>query len=566
MQVSRAHPARLLASLLALCGLLIPASISQAHSTEIPASAIKIPPMVKEESLSTYVPSEAAPGAGLAVNLIYTQNPRYKDGAPVLVLVPGGNRNQGLDFSMHAAQQGFVEIRFAFPGGGKPGFMSSGIYDNRGIKCQEALRDVLRFAAGEIDDNQGKKISELLPFRTSSKSIGAVGWSNGGNLLLVTLAKYLDSLPFLSWMAFYESPVGAMFQTGALGSSQDMFINKHYRQGTAATGQVVVDFRKLRYQPGATKSPGSHKKLDEPEIPGLVFFDENGNGVWEESSEFAVPYTTDIGIEKQIYPPQVVKALSNLPEFQVEKKPESKGEKSAGGDKPAASKFRLPVANYEESQAFFRERDGSLYVKQILRQRPDLAITIFASQLDHFQRQNDHPHIALLYNAMLESKPKFLRLNPSSVYVGHVGHMKSSTFVENRPNSSIEADKIDQYLEPEGLLPDYAYMEAAACELADRVETGKWNKVLQAPLNTFTNGAKTEEEELEAQKAKQKAGANGTPSGGEKTKPAASVGSKTGPAASGETSGTKSPKPGRGKSDKTAKPEVSAPQDWPFKN
>ena len=125
----------------------------------------------------------------------------------------------------------------------------------------------------------------------------------------------------------------------------------------------------------------------------------------------------------------------------------------------------------------------------MIEQHPDMAFTVFGSNLDHLQRQPDHPHIAMLYNSLLAAKPKFLRLNPSSVYVGAVSFMKSATFVENRPNMSIDSDTIDQYLEPEGLLPAYSYMEAAACELSDRERTNKWVKALEAPLITYSNGA-----------------------------------------------------------------------------
>ncbi len=463
-------------------------------ATELPSAALKVPPMIKEESVSTYVPCEAAPGEGLAVNLIYSAKPRYKDGAPVVVVVPGGNGSQGLDFSMHAAQQGLVEVRFAFPGGGKPGFVSSGIYDNRGIKSQEAVRDVLRFAAGELPDHQGKLISDLLPCKVSNKTVGAVGWSNGGNTLLVSLGKFGAELPFLKWIVFYESPVGSMFYPPSLGGNHDMMINKHYRQGTGATGQVIVDYRKLRYQQSGAKAPGLHKKLDEPELPGVAFFDENANGVWDESKEFAFPYSTDIGMDKQIYPPSVTKALSALPEFQPPKPPpptDEKGKKPKKVQMPEAPK--LPFATYEESIAYFRERDGSLYVKQLVEAHPELAVTIFGSNLDHLQRQADHPHIAMLYNTFLQYKPKFLRLNPSAAYVGAVTYMKPSTFVDNRANMSIDSDTIDQYLEPEGLVPDYAFMEGAVAELADRVRTNKWMKILDEPLVTYTNGAKPPE-------------------------------------------------------------------------
>ena len=521
----------------------------QTAMAEIPDAAVKTPPLVKEQSVSTYVPSEAAPGQGLAVNLIYSSRPRYKEGAPVVVVVPGGNHTHGLDSSTHAAQQGFVELRFAFPGGGKPGFASSGIYDNRGVKSQEALRDIFRFAAGELEDHQGKKISDLLPVSVYNSTVGAVGWSNGANVLLATLSKHASELPFVSFVTFYESPVGALFFPPNLGGAGDRISNKHYRHGTAATGQPLVDWSKLRYDKNLIKHPGYHKKLGEPEIKGVVFFDENGNGVWDETAEFALTYACDVGFDKQIYPPAPTKALVHLPEFQPIKPapPKLDPAKPDKSDKPVkapekAAPVKLPFASYEESLGYFRDRDGSLYIKSVVEAFPNMAFTVFGSHLDHLQRQNDHPHIAMLYNSLLESKPKFLRLNPSPVYVAVISYMKASTFVENRPGSSIESDQIDHYLEPEGLIPDYAYMEAAIAELSDRVYKSKWTKTLLEPLVNYSNGAKPPEHWIAPPAGSEKKAGSESKSGSSDPSSSSNSGKSDQPGKSGEKVGDRGTK------------------------
>lgn len=454
------------------------ANAALAAGAELPPSSLKVPPMVKENSVSVYLPSDAAPGAGLAVNVIYPAKPRYKDGAPVVVVVPGGNQTSGLDFSTHAAQQGFIEVRFAFPGGGKKDFESSGIYDQRGHHSQEALRDVLKFAAGKLPDADGKTISDLVKVKVYNNTVGVVGWSNGGNLALVTLSKFAADLPFIGWLAFYESPIGSCFYPPSLGGAQDFLTLKHYRQGTAATGQILIDFKKLRWQKNGTRNPGAHKKVGEPEIPGVLYFDENDNKVWEETSEFALPYSTDLGLDKQIYPPLFLKPFLKLPSFQ--------------------KKWPETLATVAEAEAYFKERDGSLYLKDLLQKYPELPVTIIGTQLDHLQRQPDHPHIAFLYNMLLDERPKFVRLNPDPVYVGQSAGMRSDVFRANKPNSPIEADEIASHLEHEGLLPDYVYVEASIAELSDRVKLGKFNKTLAEPLVTYSNGAKPPEPKPEA--------------------------------------------------------------------
>jgi hypothetical protein len=284
-------------------------------TADITEGVVKPPPMVPEQSVSCYVPSESAPGKGLAVNVIYPKKPRYKDGAPVAVIVPGGAGPDGLGFDMHSAQMGFVEVRFAFPGGGHGKFTSSGIYDYRGAECQKALRDVLLFAAGRMLDTEGRKIGELVPVKVSGSNIGIVGWSNGGNIALVTMSKYASDLQFLCWAAFYECPLGSMFFPPNLGSSADVVSNRHYRQGSGATGDCVVDYSKLCYDENYLRRPGEHKRMGEAEIPGVLFFDENKNKRWDESLEFAFSYATDVGLDKQIYPPDVTAAIDRMGVF-----------------------------------------------------------------------------------------------------------------------------------------------------------------------------------------------------------------------------------------------------------
>lgn len=433
-------------------------------------TSLKLPPMVPERSVSFYIPSAAAPAPGLAVNVIYPPKPRYADGAPIVVVVPGGEESSGLDFSMHAAQAGFVEVRFAFPGGGKEGFRSAGTYDSRGQVSQVALRDVLLFASGKLNDSKGRPLSQIVPVKINTNNLGAVGWSNGGNTLLVTLSKFGAGLKNISWLAFYETPLGAMFYPPFLGGATDFVANRHYRQGSAATGEAAVDFRKLRWQADATKKPGSHKKIGQPEIPGVLFFDENGNKVWEESFEFALPYACAIGYPKQVYPPQVTTAMERLKVF---------------GDK-----WPDYVANLSESQAFFAERDGSKHLKAVAKAMPQLMVTIFGSQIDHLQIQPDHPHLPMQYNGWIASGAKWTRLNPDPVYVGQAAGMNARNFPSNTPNSSIDASAIEQHLEPEGIVPDFIYMDAAISEMADRKKQNNYTTTtLIQPLVTHNYGA-----------------------------------------------------------------------------
>ncbi len=144
------------------------------------------------------------------------------------------------------------------------------------------------------------------------------------------------------------------------------------------------------------------------------------------------------------------------------------------------------VALPQISKDYFDARDGSLYIKQVCASYPKLLVGLFGSQVAHTQRQADHPHIALLYNKFLESKPKWLRLNPEPVYVSTICRMNVNNFTANQPNSSLDAANIVQHLAPLGLVPEYAYMDALVAELSDRAKSGNLKVPLAMMLSDYT--------------------------------------------------------------------------------
>ncbi len=87
----------------------------------LPEAVLRKPIPVIEDSVSTYVPSSVAPGNGIAINIIYPEKPRYKKGAPIVVTVTG-NEQTSLSTTLHVANCGFAEVRFAYPGFGAKQF------------------------------------------------------------------------------------------------------------------------------------------------------------------------------------------------------------------------------------------------------------------------------------------------------------------------------------------------------------------------------------------------------------------------------------------------------------
>lgn len=482
--------------ILTLPALTLALAPALAVNSDLPPESMHVPLLATEKSVSTYVPSSAAEGQGIAVNVIYTGKARFKDGAPVAVVVPGGVGPDGLSFNMHAAQVGAVEVRFAFPGGGTPQFGTKGTFDNRGARSIEAFRDVLLFAGGRKNDYQGRSFEELMApvIKVNPANLGIVGWDNGANIALVTIAKYgiaskessaqeaqpQDVIDFVKWLALYEAPVGSMFSPANLGSSADLVRNRHYREGSAATGNLLIDYRKLKWKERAFRNPNkfSGKKRGLPGIKGVLFFDDNDNDIWEESREYAFNPALDTELTKQYFPPQVTAACERLKVF---------------GDE-----WPTNVATVSQSEEYFSERDGSLYIPQITSQFPKLLVSMFASAVDHNQQQLDHPHICFLYNLFLTNKVRWLRLNPDPCYMGAISGLSAFNFVNNKPNNPLDPSTLITQLEPEGIVPDYVCMQGMVAELVDRLKNRNLVYPISQPLSPYSNGAAEAKAEAEA--------------------------------------------------------------------
>jgi hypothetical protein len=122
------------------------------------------------KTFATWVLSEAAPDRGIVVRVIYPDRPRYPEGTAAVVEVPGGDSPGGVELPPQALgeipliEQGLVQVKFAFPGGGRLPLRSGGVYDHRGINSLKALRDVVRFLRGELGEQNGCSIDDLLPY------------------------------------------------------------------------------------------------------------------------------------------------------------------------------------------------------------------------------------------------------------------------------------------------------------------------------------------------------------------------------------------------------------------
>ncbi|MBD3335792.1 MAG: hypothetical protein GF355_09775, partial [Candidatus Eisenbacteria bacterium] len=183
-----------------------------------PPAVLAQPPTIDLE-----LPSEAADGGNLAVRLTLpapATGPRHADGAPLVVLAPGGHGSGSLGGGSGYAQHGLVAVAFLFPGGSDGPFHSDGAYDYRGEACQAALRDVLLFAGGEKDDALGRRVDDIVPFALRTDLVLLAGLSNGGPISAAVLGTWGLELPFLTAYVGWENPTNSQTVAVEVGTKR----------------------------------------------------------------------------------------------------------------------------------------------------------------------------------------------------------------------------------------------------------------------------------------------------------------------------------------------------------
>ncbi|MCD5408241.1 PQQ-binding-like beta-propeller repeat protein, partial [Candidatus Bipolaricaulota bacterium] len=340
-----------------------------------------------------------------------------------------------------------VIVKFAFPGGGRPPFRSSGTYDHRGLASLMALRDVVRFLRGEIPDENGCYISELLPYPLIQ--VGLIGSSNGGNTAVVALGLFGDEMG-VDWYEGWENPAGVQFTTVDLGS-RDQGLPFYAPCSCRLTPQGVecdMDYTHLRWDPEAISQGWGPQRRG---TWGVLYHDLNGNGRYDPGDYVLGSYPgTFGGVEKRVYSTHALEAA--VERGLIDPWPED-------------------VATLAEARDYWSIRDMSRYYGDVVEKLPDLAVIVIGSVQDHVQVAPDHPHILLQYRGWQEVGGRWVRLNPDAAYVELILPRPA---VDVPAGAPVDCQGISGMLESESI-PDQITQAAAALELSDRHYFGDWS-------------------------------------------------------------------------------------------
>jgi len=444
------------------------------------------------------LPSDSTQGGALAVRVHYPDSPasfRYgqADGAPVLVLVPGGFDPGRLRCPNVGDYKGFIVVTFLFPGGREGAFRSDGTYDQRGDSSQRALRDVLRFACGAKRDSAGRLLDDIAGGRARRDAVGMLALSNGGSIAVTTLGRLGSQIPSLAFLVSWESPTNDQILAVELGThsqdpdpevdaSGDGIVDNDAVNGAYLRygyPQLTVDYSRLRYDPEAkvtlgygTKRPSVYK--------GMFFFDNNRDG----AVNLAVPGTmnTDTNGNGMLDPDEDY-ALSGLVGWGAPGEP-SRGILSVAAVDRAESAGLAPAwpQHYyspSETRAYWAIRDAAAWFARAMAAQKKLAgVSVFAVR-DHVQNATDHPHVRHDSDGFRSAKHWF-RLNPDRAYVEAAAGASMPSAADNNANLNIAKADLNKLAEPDKIS---RYAQAAACaEMADRSVYGVWDVNLKSVL------------------------------------------------------------------------------------
>jgi hypothetical protein len=398
------------------------------------------------------LPSGAAPGGGLALRVALPPAGRYGPAAPVVVIVPGGppGESQLSDVMAPLAPQGFIEVRFCFPGEGD----SAGQADLRGPHATDALADVLSFAGGGARAVDGRNLADLAaPLRPASDRFGLLAFANGGNSAILALAHHPEQAKGLAWLATWETPLGDGLPTALFGL-KGLGLSPAYdpRSGRWEASALAWD-RHLVAGAGAVP-------------PGGFYLDLNHNGRFDSGDARLARFevSNGDGPSRAVYPLMVVR--------------EAQRRGLCGPQWPAW------VLDTAETEDFWAERNAAPLhpgwdpMAQVAASFSGLAVMVLGGQVDHLQAAPDHPHVFNAYSAWRRLGMRFARLNPAACYQTAAGLAAGP---ETPPNVDLSRDRLPDRLAPPGTAAG-PLAAAAAMELADRCQAGNWSAVLDQVL------------------------------------------------------------------------------------
>jgi hypothetical protein len=420
------------------------------------------------KTVLTYV---ASPNIGnIAVLISFPETPRYTSSAGIVVLVPSMLAEAGgFQATPDVSGLGLIQVSFLWPGQSdrQSRAKSDGAFDHGGTNSIQALRDVLRFATGIIQDRDGRYITSLALVTALPAEVGLYAFGDAGIAALNVLALYGDQLQNVNYLVGYENPTGDTTADLELGyrdqNGQPVFNPTYtYPQNYTPDG-FKLNYATLRWDP-------SYKNSRTGAV-GRPYLDLDGTGaVSSDDFVFSDQVPTEGG--KRYYSAALTQTLLDQGDLN-------------------SSDWPADLATPQEAAQFWQFRQPSTRYLQIGNLMYNLHVMLVFAADDHAQVSADKPHIHQLFQGLRYQSPRpdgafglWVRLNPDRAYVKTLVPGDDLNFPDN-PADTQPADwtQIGKYAAPDVADGVNLLSRAGIAEMADRTHFGDWGLNLGQVLN-----------------------------------------------------------------------------------
>jgi len=431
----------------------LPSLTAPVATTRAPLSPAK--PIQPGERLVTFVPSEGI--GNIAVQVSLPQKTRYAEGAGIVVETQTfATRGDGLASNNNFATLGLIHITYLNPGQLDREIKSDGVNDYGGEKSIQALRDVIRYAAGQIPDRDGRYLVERIAIRPLTNEIGLFAFSHPGIAAVNVLALHGKQLQ-VGYFVGRENPTTDTLTSVEVGYWDDQnraVLNPLYQYAkNYSAQQITIDYSTIRWDATYRDS----------QFVGRPYFDLNKNGKRDETDHLLGSRIPQM-FGKRFYSAALTQALRN------------------NGALTNAN-WLADLATPEEAATMWQYRSSPPRYATLATTTPNLKVMPVFAQHDHVQPAPDKPHIHQAYDGFRRAANLWTRLNPDAAYLAWLNPKLGATFAEHAANTepSNWADA-ERWAYPD--LPGAAVLAtmAAIAEMADRLHYNRWDANLDKPL------------------------------------------------------------------------------------
>ena len=400
----------------------------------------------------------------VAVRVQLPLNPRYKDGAPVVVTASTWfvekytHEEVGFHLVYDPTEVGAISVTHLWPGKTDPvtGIKSDGEYDYGGPKSLAALRDTIRFSAGEIPNVNGYYLHELIDMNPLYDNVGLFASSHAGVVATNVLAYYGKSLHAVKYFVGRENPTMAEMYPLELGHFDDRhnpIYNPYYNHEAYTPTTIDIDYSHLKWMQTQEYPEG----IPYFEVPRGKDYILSGKG----------PHI----MGKRYFSHALTQALFDNHVFTLK-------------DWPA------DLATPDETKRFWPYRITVHNYPSIGQNLPELKVMLVFATYDHVQAAPDKPHIRQAYDGFKKRGGLWTRLNADLSYVQAEIH-ESASLEGGFPDNDANTEPEDWYREAEswgfagmlaGELTARTVPLAGIAEMADRVKANNWEDNLDTVL------------------------------------------------------------------------------------